>query len=322
VTVAILAFNRREPLAVTLGKTLGELDYPADRLEVIVVDNASTDGTAEMVARDFPQVRLIVSEANEGIAGWNRAFAAGRGDWFLVLDDDCYVEGDALRRAVSGAQDADADLVSFTVTSPDPGQTFSELYRTGVLSFWGCSVLVSARAAHELGGFDERLFIWAHELDFTMRLLDRGFTHLVLPDVRSLHMKPFSRLTPYAVQRNMRNFGYVVGKLLRPRDAVAAMGSLMLRAVIETAANPRFLIGLPAVLQGFAAGVRVRQPVRPAVSRTYRRGYLDFGSHFRPVKRLRHIVVDDRAPDGGFRQYFWADRPALYPRTATAFRVP
>src|SRR4051794_16334601 len=110
VTVAILAYNRRDALAVTLDKVLGELDHPADRLEVIVVDNASDDGTAEMVRERFPSVTVIRNEENVGIGGWNRAFEAGRGDWFLVLDDDCYPPPDALRRGFVAAARHGADL--------------------------------------------------------------------------------------------------------------------------------------------------------------------------------------------------------------------
>jgi glycosyltransferase involved in cell wall biosynthesis len=54
VTVVFLAFNRRDHLRMSMRKTLEELDYDRDRLEVIVVDNASTDGTAEMVRASSP----------------------------------------------------------------------------------------------------------------------------------------------------------------------------------------------------------------------------------------------------------------------------
>ena len=88
VTAAVLAYNRRDPLRITLTKLRDELDWPGERLEVIVVDNASTDGTADMVRAEFPGTKLIVNERNTGISGWNRAFEAGTGEWFLVLDDD------------------------------------------------------------------------------------------------------------------------------------------------------------------------------------------------------------------------------------------
>jgi GT2 family glycosyltransferase len=322
VTVAILAYNRREALSVTLSKVLGELDHPADRLEVIVVDNASTDGTAEMVRERFSQVRLIVNERNTGIAGWNRAFEAGAGDWFLVLDDDCYVQGDALARALAAAEAEHADMVSFTVDSSEPATAFSDAYRVGMLSFWGCAVLISARAVHELGGFDGRLFIWAHELEFTMRLLDRGYKHLFLPDVHALHMKPVGPPTVAGHRRNMRNWGYVAGKLLQPRHAGLALANLCVRALLEAAIDLGHARGAPAAVAGFVDGLRVREPVRSEVSRLYRRHFLEFGSFVRLGMRARHLLVDRLAPGTDFRRRFWRERPRLYPSETTAIRVP
>ncbi len=319
-TAAVLAYNRRDPLAVTLGH-LGALEWPEDRLEITVVDNASTDGTADMVRERFPSVRLISSPENEGIAGWNRAFAAGRGDWFLVLDDDCYVEGDALERAVAAAAEHGADMVSFRVDSSDPGRSFSDVYRTGLLSFWGCAVLISRRAIEDLGGFDERLFIWAHELEFTMRFLDRGYRHLYLPGVTALHMKSIPPVVPANHMRNMRNWGYVAAKLLGPRDAALAIASLIVRAGIESFVAPTYLRGAGAVLGGMREGLRVREPVRPAVSRLYRRHFLEFTSQFRPVLRLRYLLGRSE-PRVNYREAYWRSRPKLYPAATASLRVP
>ena len=69
VTVVILAYNREQELRVTLTALRDELEYPAEQLEVIVVDNASQDGTAAMVREEFPAVELIVNPANVG-GGW------------------------------------------------------------------------------------------------------------------------------------------------------------------------------------------------------------------------------------------------------------
>jgi hypothetical protein len=232
------------------------------------------------------------------------------------------VEGDALNRALDAARDHRADMVSFSVDSTDPGESFTDFYRTGVLSFWGCAVLIARRALDALGGFDAGLFIWCHEVEFTMRLLDRGFTHLVLPDVHAVHMKSLPSLAPGGHSRNMRNWGYLAGKLMRPPDAAITLVNLMVRAGIETMAGPGFIAGLPAVVSGFRDGLRVREPVRPAVSRLYRRHFLDFASQFRLWPRLRHLVVDRRAVGADYRQRFWRDRPGLYPTTIAAFRVP
>lgn len=183
VTAAVLAYDRREELATTLRLLRDELEYPAGRLDIVVVDNASADGTAAMVRRDFPEVELIELPENVGVAGWNAAFARARGEYVLVLDDDCALTGDGLERAVRAAREQDADLVSFFVASPGEDADFSTEFATGLLSFWGCAALIRTHALERLGGFDPAIFLWAHELDFTMRLLDAGLTHLHLPEV-------------------------------------------------------------------------------------------------------------------------------------------
>jgi hypothetical protein len=87
VTVVILAFKRLDKLRETLRHTLEDLNYPAEALEVIVVDNASANGTAEMVGAEFPGVRVIVLAENVGASGWNAGLHAGSGRWTLMLDD-------------------------------------------------------------------------------------------------------------------------------------------------------------------------------------------------------------------------------------------
>jgi GT2 family glycosyltransferase len=321
VTVAVLSYNRREALAVNLGKLSGALDYPAERLEVIVVDNASTDGTADMVRERFPHVRLIANEENTGIAGWNRAFEAGSGEWFLVLDDDCYVEGDALRCALAAAVANAADLVSFTVDSSEAREAFSEFYEPGLMLFWGCSALLSRRALNTVGGFDPGLFIWAHEVEWTMRFYDAGLRHLHLPEVHSVHMKPLPRMTEFNATRNLRNFGYVVAKLLQPADAAVALPNLLVKALIEAVRYPGHHVGLLAVVSGFREGLRHRRPVRPVVSRLYRRHYLEFSSAIQLWPRLRYVLMGSE-PGTDFQHAYWRARPRLYPRSAAAIRVP
>ena len=98
VTVAIVARNRREELTMTLQKVTRELEYPGDRMEIIVVDNGSTDGTPAMLKSDFPAVQVISNATNEGAPAWNRAFRVGRGEFFLILDDDATLPARRLKK--------------------------------------------------------------------------------------------------------------------------------------------------------------------------------------------------------------------------------
>ena len=306
VTVNILSHDRRLELAASLRSMRDELAYPRQRLEFIVVDNDSTDGTRDMLRHEFPEVRLIENE-NVGAAGWTRGFEAGHGEYFLILDDDCCVTGDSLERAVRAAESQRADLVSFrVVSSDDPSFEFNAHYRVGLLSFWACAALISRRAIDKLEGFDPNIFIWANELEFTIRLLDQGFRHLLLPEVTAVHLKPPpSHFPPTAYALHMRNLAYVAAKLLRPADAAAALASIATRLLVGVLHRPSRWRAVPAALEGVRTGVRARAPVRATVSRLYRRNFREFTS---PLSNLR-----------GERYY--DARPELYP-TGTASLAP
>ena len=226
VTVVLLAFNRREELRTTLAATR-DLEYPPARLETIVVDNASTDGTAAMVAEEFPCVSVVKRSTNVGIAGWNDGLERARGDFVLLLDDDCYLTGDSLRRAVAAAQTHAADLVSFRIRSAlDHDHVFQREYEAGLLSFWGCAVLLSRRAAVALGGFDPEIFVWAHEPEFTIRLLDSGLRHLHAPEIDAYHqVAPLRPRGAVFYRLNARNLAprETIRQLEKDKDTLKGM---------------------------------------------------------------------------------------------------
>ena len=97
VTVNILSFNRKDELRITLTKVF-EQDY--NNIEVIVVDNASTDGSPEMVEKEFPTVILIKLNKNIGVAGWNEGFKIAKGKYLLVLDDDAFPDKPSIKLSV------------------------------------------------------------------------------------------------------------------------------------------------------------------------------------------------------------------------------
>jgi GT2 family glycosyltransferase len=307
VTINILAFNRRNEVRETLTQITGGLDYPADRLQIILVDNASSDGTRDIVAREFPGVTVIANETNTGISGWNRGFEAGGGDYFLVLDDDCYIEGDALQRAVLEAQRQGADLVSFEVTTPlKEGFYYDRVYNVGLLSFWGCAALISRRAISRLGGFDPKIFVWAHEVEFTIRLLDAGLKHLFLPSVTAYHLKvpgTADVLTLALHRHNQRHLAYAVGKLLRLPHAVPIVANFMMRVIIWAChfRSLAALVLLVEIVKGFARGLRNRQPVRRETSLLYKRNFFEYANPLFFVRNRKRAAAYRRS------------RPQYYP---------
>ena len=332
-SIVHVAYNRRDELRTCLHKMLVESDYQGD-VEVIVVDNASQDGTADMVRDEFPQVRLIEREENIGAPAWNDGFAIAKNDWVLILDDDCYLPPDGLTRALRAAVEHQADLVSFKVVSTvDPNLVFTENYRTGLFMFWGCAALLRTPVIQELG-YDPELFMWANELELTMRFYDRGYKHLHMPEVVAQHMKPPGDgpewvIDPRGYRINANHWGYIAAKLMHRRDALEALVALLAVCVRDGLMidRPAF-IGIPETLRGFAHGLRLRRPLRSReVSRFYRRNFITFASPWwlsRPVTEVlralpREIVGGKRnRPQGvGRREQFFAERAHYYPRTAS-----
>jgi GT2 family glycosyltransferase len=327
VTLVYLAYNRREELRESLRRMLFDSDYESERVDAIVVDNASTDGTAEMVRAEFPQVRLIVRDENCGVSGWNDGLAVAEGDYVLALDDDCYLTPDGLRHAVAAARERDADLVSFKVVSSyDNDHVFSEFYRTGLFSFWGCAVLMRRHVVEALGGYDPEIFIWANELEFVMRFFDQGFCHLHLPQVVAQHMKsvgdPDGPFQTHSYCVNARHFAYIAAKLFAPRDAAEAFVALLSRNLRDSLRlDPSTIRAVRFTLAGFVHGLRHRAPLRNReVSRFYRRNFESFASPWwlsRPlpelIRALPKELIHGRQKNVGRLDQFFTDRGRFYP---------
>lgn len=342
VSVVFLVYNRREELRTSLNHMLNESDYPSERVDVIVVDNASEDGSADMVREEFPDVRLVVREVNSGVSGWNDGFALVRGEYALVLDDDCYLPGDGLRRAVLAAGENRADLVSFGVsTHTDAEYRFNLEYRTGLLTFWGCAVLMRREVLETLGGYDPEIFVWANEMEFMVRFFDHGFRHLHEPGIVAVHLKEVGEhwagyYSSRAYLINSRHFAYIAGKLFARRDAAEALVALLSRNVREAMRiDRRAAKALPHTVRGFFSGLRNRSPVsNPVVSRTYRRKFHSYASPWwlsRPVHQVllglpvelgRWLLrLPSRPEPPGRKAAYYAAREQYYPSSSATLQM-
>ncbi|HLY50767.1 MAG TPA: glycosyltransferase [Solirubrobacteraceae bacterium] len=330
VSVVFLAYNRRDELLYALDQMVGHSGYPAARLEVLVVDNASDDGTAGAVAERFPSVRLVRNERNLGAPGWNAGFALARGDYVLILDDDAYLRPGDLARVVRAAEAEQAGLVSFSVvSSSDEEHPLNVDWRTGLLSYWGCAALLSRHALQAVGGYDPNMFIWANEVDLTMRLLDHGFRHLHIPEIRAVHMK--ARIVEFEPRRylvNARHHGYIAAKLMTPVDAAAVVLNIMQQAMVDAVLVNRVALGaVMEVLAGCRAGARRRTPVRPIVSGAYRRNFHPFAGPWPFTRSLRERLRSRRdkaaveAQRSNRYTSYYSERARYYPTQRASLQL-
>lgn len=126
VSILIVNWNTRDLLAACLG-SIQSLP-PSEAHEVIVVDNASIDGSAAMVRERFPSVKLIEADQNLGYAaGNNLAFGAASGDYLLTLNPDTEFTDNAMDRAIAAlAAEAQAGALGARQIGPD-GETQSSV---------------------------------------------------------------------------------------------------------------------------------------------------------------------------------------------------
>ncbi|MFA6133502.1 MAG: glycosyltransferase family 2 protein [Phycisphaerae bacterium] len=178
VSVLVVTWNRREELAKSLESVVVQT-YP--NYEIVVVDNASTDGSSDLVRQRFPQALLIRSYKNLGCpSGRNLGFANCKGKYVYMLDDDGWLERDALEKAVARAQSDQSLGVIMTqikevegdrVVRSKPAGLTQPLY---VSSFTGCCSMIRRDIFEQIGGFPDDFFRQGEEEDFAIRMLDAG----------------------------------------------------------------------------------------------------------------------------------------------------
>jgi N-acetylglucosaminyl-diphospho-decaprenol L-rhamnosyltransferase len=235
-------------------------------MEVTVVDNASNDGSAELVATQFPWVRLVRNDRNVGFAAaHNQALRVARGRYWLVLNSDTAVRPGALRTLAHFLDSRDdVGLVGPKLRYPDgtvqpsrrrfptPATLFLE--STQLQRFWpdshvlrryyvtdgsddqtqdvdwlvGACLCVRASAAREVGLFDERFFMYSEELDWCRRFRAAGWRVTYVPAAEVVHLEGGStRLDLVARDRQFQ-----ASKLLYAEKWHGAAAARLLRAYL------------------------------------------------------------------------------------------
>lgn len=221
VSVIVLNWNTRDLLAECLNTILQNAQ--GFELEIIVVDNASTDGSQAMLQRSFPQVRLLANPTNVGFAkANNQGMATSKGRYMLLLNSDAFLQPGALQALVSLAEvKPQAGLVGAQLLNPDGSfqashTFFPTLWREflilsglgrALFGHWypshgpeeakgpqfvdyveGACLLVRREAFETVGGLDEDYFMYAEEVDWCYALRARGWQVWYQPAARVIHL--------------------------------------------------------------------------------------------------------------------------------------
>jgi len=219
-SIIIVSWNVRDLLRACLRS----LPLTDPQTEIIVVDSASNDGTPQMVATEYPSVRLIASTDNLGYSrGNNLGLERARGDYLLVLNPDTEIVGAALNEmcAYLDAHPAVGALGPQLVSADGTPQSTRRRFPTPLTAFFestwlqplapralldryyardltadqpvevdwvvGAALLLRRAAYEQVGGFDEIFFMYSEELDLCRRLKAAGWRIAHLPSARIVH---------------------------------------------------------------------------------------------------------------------------------------
>ena len=215
ITVSLVNTSNRELLLDCLA-SLGDAAAETE-LEVIVVDNASTDGSADAVRAAHQGVQVVERDRRHGFgANHNEAIRRATGRYVLILNEDTVLHAGALdrmRRFMD--QNPEVGACGPKILNPDgspqpsafhfpsPGRvamTTLTLQRRGWVQSgsnhiarvdWVCGAAILARtpALRAIGGFDERLFIYSEDPDLCLRLREAGYATAYFPYASLVHLE-------------------------------------------------------------------------------------------------------------------------------------
>ena len=255
VTAVISTHNRRDELRATLDG-LRRLAFPD--LRIIVVDNASTDGTADMVRREFSDVTLLPHSDNAPMRGYNLGFAAVRTPYALALDDDSCPRPGTIECLVARLEEyPGAGAIAANIVGRDEQSEWGAEGDVDFSAAWfnliGCGFLVRRDVLVQTGGYDEDFGLYYNDLEFALRILAFGrcilYDRLAVVDHRCVR----SPASPLKHRLMLRNFPLLLrAHFTGWRRLDLALGHLAI--ALWRAARDR---QLPAALRGLAESLRI-----------------------------------------------------------------
>lgn len=171
----IVNYNRKIELLKTISKTK-EVIKDNPNYEIVIVDNASVDGSADAVEAAFPEVMVIRKAENIGAPAWNEGFEKAQGSYFIIIDDDSHIE--------SGLEDAlnymecnkEIGILALNVTSgPYTSEDWKWQDDQDLVGFIGCGAILRRDTYQKIGGYANWIFLYVNEWELGLRVIEAGY---------------------------------------------------------------------------------------------------------------------------------------------------
>lgn len=201
ISAVISTRNRRRELHETL---LGIKKHHVVS-QIVVVDNSSTDDTADMVRHEFPEIDLLLQSENHPIRGYNAGFSRAKNPYVWVMDDDA-VPCDGTLDAMVAMMERNPECAAAAgnILRPDGRSEWEPLPQPEHTNRWynliGCGFLVRKKTLNQTGGYAENFDLYYNDLDLALRILALG-GHIVF----RREWKVDHRAAPSAARTGQKN---------------------------------------------------------------------------------------------------------------------
>jgi hypothetical protein len=280
--VIVAGLDRKKELLYCL-KTVYKSTYK--NFEVLLIDNSTDPSLIPDVMKAYNETRCFRMPQNTGIFAYNVGFANAKGEYILIIDDDCSILPETLENIEKSFKKKQKNVGVLVTNVFNPltkiwsTDFFNKRNSVEISSFAGATVF-RREVLEKVGYFDADFFCWFHETDLCLRVLDHGYkVHYEKNIIVYHHQKviPFRPNMLYYIYRNIVLFnikhfspGYLI--LLTLRDIVS---------VIFAPIKHRNINVLPYVVMGYLNGwanvyaaFKKRSPVKKHIQRTFIEAYV------------------------------------------------
>lgn len=250
--------------------------------EIIIVDNCSQDGSVQLIKDKFPNIKVIENTENKGYgAGNNLGFIHAKGKYLIFVNPDTIMEDGSIQELITPLKSNKKVIttpkiilfnedkintcglinhftgLAFTRGLGDDLQAYSKV--ESINGFSGCCFAIKKEDFKELGGFDEKIFMYHDDVELSWRALLIGFNILYTPDSKIKHDYSL-KITSEKLYHLEKGRYIVLRKYLRTKDFILLLPSLMVVECLTTVFAlrlgwPAFKFKLKALIDGLSISV-------------------------------------------------------------------
>ncbi|MDO8571227.1 MAG: glycosyltransferase, partial [bacterium] len=237
---------------------------PVFPFEVYVIDNASQDGSADMVRQNFPQVNCVTNPDNKGFAAaCNQGIVLAKGEYLLFLNPDTTVQGESLEKLVSFLDDHQKAGVAAPQLLDENGhiqpsvrefptpltalKAFFQIPQKLDIAYFetrevdqpmGACLLIRKSVLETVGGFDEKFFLWYEEVDLCKRIKNAGYQIFYVPDAKVMHWSGRSFKQKRFFEKQKMNYTSYAYYLKKHFGLKALLPYVLMKTYVQALSHP------------------------------------------------------------------------------------